>query len=635
MTPATGVPPLPEEEAIRGHRRPGSVVRRYPIPFVALAGLAAGAVLTYLVGQGGIGDDVWLGTLLVGGLPLGYQTARRLWHGEFASDVIAMLAIVGAIALDQAFAGVIIVLMQSGGEALDSYAFQRASASLRALLDRAPRIAQLRRGDRVEPVPVDRVEVGEILLVRTGDLVPVDGVVLGPPALLDESTISGEPLPRRRAIGEEVLSGTANVGPPFDLRAERRSGESQYAQIVALVRSAQQRKPPIQRLADRYAVWFTPLTLLVAAFGGIFTHNPDTALAVLVVATPCPLLIATPIAVVGGVNRAAKRGLVVKNGGAIEELGRARVVLFDKTGTLTSGQPELRAVVPIGAGRSVEELVRPAAALEELSSHPLAAAVVRRAREMALPPATVHGAGEAGGAGVEGSVEGHRVLVGSAGFVRTRLGRAPPPVPPELDERTAGGAGRMVSYVAIDGDIAGILVFADRLRDGVPAMVARLRSAGVERIGMITGDSRSNAAEIARLTGISEWSAELTPQGKVERVRGYRHEFGSVVMVGDGVNDAAALAAASVGVAMGARGAGISTEAADIVLLVDDVTRVADGIELGQRMVGIARQGILFGLGASAVLMAIAAVGGILPAVGAVLQEAIDVAVIFNALRVR
>lgn len=614
--------------------RIGSIVRRYPLPFVAIVGLLVGATLTYLLQQPGLGRWVWLGTLIIGGLPLVFQTARRVLRGEFASDVIAMLAILGALALDQAFAGVIIVLMQSSGEAIDSYAFHRASASLRELLKRAPRRARRRRGDAVEEIPVEAVAVGDRLVVRAGDMLPVDGTVASPESLIDEAAVTGEPLPKRRVAGERVLSGTINVGAPFDLLADRRAQESTYSRIVELVRSAQERKPPLQRLADRFAVWFTPLTLVVAVLGWLLTHAPQTALAVLVVATPCPLIIATPIAVIGAVNRAADRGLVVKSGGAIEEIGRARVVVFDKTGTLTAGRPEVRGVVSFDQSWSPGQLLRAAGALEQLSSHPLAAATVREARKVAPALPSPTDVVETGGAGIEGIVEGRRLLVGSASLVRRRSGLD---LATELKQLGArhDPTGSLVAFVLVEGKPVGAILYADALRPGVPIMVDRLHTLGVEKVVLLTGDSSANAQAIAAEAHITEFTGELLPEGKVERIRAFRDQVGSTVMVGDGINDAAALASASVGVAMGARGAGISVEAADIVLLVDDVTRVPEGIALGQRMVGVARQGIYFGLGASLVLMAIAAGGFILPALGAIMQEVIDVLVIVNALRVR
>ena len=609
-------------------------VRRYPLPFFAIAGLAIGAFLAYAVGQGGAARWVWLVTLVVGGIPLVWHTVRRVLRGQFASDIIATLAIVAAIALDQAFAGVIIVLMQSSGEALDAFAFHRASSSLDQLLRRAPRRAQRRQGDAIVEIPVETVVVGDLLIVRSGDMIPVDGRVASGEALVDESTVTGEPLPVRRESGAHLLSGSVNVGGPFDLIAERVSGESQYARIVELVRTAQGRKPAIQRLADRYAVWFTPITVVVALGGWFLTQTPLTALAVLVVATPCPLIIATPIAVIGAVNRAADRGIVVKSGGAIEEVGRAKVVVFDKTGTITSGRPEVERIVPLAPSVAEHDLLADAATIEQFSSHPLALAVVREAKERGLrlpPPSEL---AEIPGAGMEGRVDGRKLLIGSASLVESRYG---------LDLAEAWAAltsatevrGRLVSFVVADDRPIGAIVFADRLRPGVPTLVGRLGSLGVAHVVMLTGDRHANAQEIAHQAGLTEFEGELLPEEKVDRVVRFRKELGSTVMVGDGVNDAGALAAASVGIAMGAHGAGISTDAADVVLLVDDVSRVGDAVSLGQRMVSIARQGIIFGLGASGVLMVIAASGHVLPAIGAVLQELLDVAVIVNALRVR
>ncbi len=611
---------------------------RYPIPFVALAGLGLGAALIYLAGAGPLGNRVWFATLLVGGVPLIFATVRRLWAGRFASDVIAAVAIGAAIVLDLffpgvAFAGVIIVLMQSGGEALEAYAFRRATSSLEELLRRAPRTARRRSGSEIEEIPVEEVRPGDILSIRRGDLIPVDGTVVSTRVTIDESAVTGEPLPRTHVGGDTLLSGSANVGEPFDLRALRTSGQSQYAKIVELVRTAQGKKPAIQRLADRYAVWFTPATLVLAVVAGLLTRSALTSLSVLVVATPCPLILATPIAVIGAIDRASDRGIVVKGGGAIEQLGGAKAVLFDKTGTITSGRPAVERVVGF-RGRTSDEVLRLAGALELLSSHPLAGAVARAAKSQhrELPP--VEGAHEFPGAGVSGTVEGHRVVVGSRALCAAEGVVA---LDAERREIESSGplAGRLVAFVLIDGDAAGAIVFSDQLRPEAAGLIARLHGLGVRHVGLLTGDRRENAVEIGREAGVDAVDADLLPEQKVERVGEVRRRLGTTVMVGDGINDAAALATASVGVAMGAHGSGISAEAADVVLLVDDVSRVPEGIALGQRMLTIARQGIYFGLGSSILLMAIASFGAIPPALGAVLQEGIDVAVIFNALRVR
>jgi heavy metal translocating P-type ATPase len=625
---STAEPPGP-----KGGRPVPSVVRRYPIPFFAIAGLALGLLLWLVARQPETAGDVWLATLIVGGIPLVVATARRVYHRQFQADIIAALAIVAAIALDQPFAGVVIVLMQSSGEALERYAFHRASSSLERLLSRAPRRAHRLEDGRTVEIPVEEVRPGDRLAIRSGDLLPVDGRIVDGTTSIDESAVTGEPLPRTCGPGDEVLSGSVNVDGSVVLEALRSSPESQYSKIVDLVTRAQAQKPAFQRLADRYATWFTPLAVALAVVAALYTRSPVNGLAVLVVATPCPLILAVPIAIVGALDRASGRGLLIKSGAALEELGRAEAILFDKTGTLTSGRPDVERIVAF-AGFRETDLVRWSAALEQYSSHPIASALVRAAAERggSLPAATERV--EFPGAGVQGNVEGRRVVVGSALLSEREVGR---PLDVEWTQVRAAGAlaGRMVSFLVVDRAPAGAVVFSDRLRPEVPGLVQRLRGLGLRHVGMITGDRRENAAEVARAAGLDAFASDLKPEEKVSRVGEARRRYGSVVMVGDGINDAAALASASVGVAMGLRGAGISAEAADVVILADEVDRVGDGIALGQRTLRIARQGILFGLGSSLVLMVIATFGGIQPAEGAVLQEFIDAAVIVNALRAR
>ena len=633
MTPGTPQPTLDldsprSSNAVRRLTRFG---RSYPLPFVAAAGLAIGLYLTYVAREGEVGTYLWLGTLVVGGLPLVIATLRRLLRREFASDVIATLAILGALVLNQPFAGVIIVLMQSGGEAIEDYAHRRATASLDRLVRRAPRWAYRYREGAVEQVAAETVRPGDRLAIRKGDVLPVDGVVDSELAVLDESAVTGEGLPKNRARGSSVLSGTVNVGPTFDLVAARASGESQYARIVTLVRDAQTRKPAVQRLADRYAVWFTPTALAVALLAAYLDRSALTALAVLVVATPCPLILATPIAVLRAVDRASERGIITKSGAAVEEIGRAQVVLFDKTGTLTSGRPEVERIVPLSSA-TPERILELAAAVEQYSSHPVADAIARKAP--GGPRSSVSNHHEFPGAGVSGTVEGRRVVFGSRTLCEALARRT---LEAESDRLRSTGtvSGRLVSFLLVDGAPVGAVLFEDPMRPEVVGLAQRLRRLNVREVGLLTGDNRANAEEIAARAGISNVAADLLPEQKVERVGEFRRRYGSTIMVGDGINDAAALASASVGIAMGAQGAGVTSEAADAVLLVDDVSRVADGIALGQRMLRVARQGIIFGLGASLVLMGIASFGLIAPADGAILQEALDVAVIFNALRVR
>ena len=515
--------------------------------------------------------------------------------------------------------------MQSGGEALEAYAMQRASSSLEALLARAPRIAHRLHGEQVTDVPVESVVVGETLLVRPGDLVPVDAEVVTGTSSVDQSAITGEPVPIRAVAGTHLLSGSINLDGALQVRAMRAAAQSQYQQIVVMVERARREKPPIQRVADRAAIWFTPVTLLMCAIAYLVTGTTVSVLAVLVVATPCPLILATPVAVIAGISRAADLGVIVKHGRAIEQLGLVQAVVFDKTGTLTLGRPTVSHVEGLN-GRSADEVLRLASAVEQFSAHHLAHAVVDAGRDRqkggVFPP--VSGFEESPGRGVSGSVEGRRIHVGSQRYLSDA----------GISMRESSGAGT-TAHVAVDGRVAGAIHFADRLRHQVPALMQHLAVLGVRDTVMLTGDREATAEAIAAQAGIRTVRANLMPGDKVAAVRELAQRHGNVLMVGDGINDAPALAAATVGVAMGAHGTAVSAEAADVVLLVDDIARVGDAVAISRRMRRIVLQSIGIGLGVSFALMVVASLGHITPAAGAVMQEALDAAVILNALRVR
>jgi heavy metal translocating P-type ATPase len=503
---------------------------------------------------------------------------------------------------------------------------------LTALVQRAPTSARVRVGDRFEQVPVERVVVGDVVLVRAGEVVPVDGAVVAGEALIDTSTLTGEPLPVTLTAGMQVLSGTVNAGAPFEARTQRPAASSAYAALVRLVEQSQARRAPFVRMADRYAGFFLPATLLLAGVAWAVSGDAVRALAVVVVATPCPLILAAPIAFVCGLSRAARAGVIVKGAAAIETLGRARTVVFDKTGTLTVGTPEVREAVTAGA-ISADELLRVAASLDQLSAHPLGEALVRAARGRGLALATPAGAAEVPGQGIAGGVEGHRVAVGSRAYLRAAG------VPPEELEgaiaMTGHGSGEAHVLVAVDGHLAGAIVMADELRPDSAAVVAALRAQGIRRVAMVSGDRRSVAERVGRELGVDEVHADCAPEQKLEivaRLRA-RADLRPVVMVGDGVNDAPALALADVGIAMGAAGATVSSEAADAVIVLDRLDRVAAALAVGRRSLAIARQSVLAGMGLSIVAMGFAAAGFLPPIAGALLQELIDLAVIVNALR--
>jgi len=600
-----------------------TAARRFPIVALATLGIAAALLARFGLNRHDLADLILLAVLVLGGLPLVVQTLFGLLRGRFAADVVAMLAIVTAFVLDQYFAGAIIVLMQAGGEALEAYAMSRASRSIEALLERAPKTARRLTDGRQEEVPAGAIAAGDVIVLRPGDLVPVDGIVLRGRSLVDQSAVTGEPVPVDAQPGTALLSGCLTLDGSLEVRAERPAEQSQYQQIVRLVQAARVERPPIQRLADQYAVWFTPLTLAVCVIAWVLSRDADRVLAVLVVATPCPLILATPVAVIAGIGRAARRGIVIRRGEAIEQVGKAGAVVFDKTGTLTLGQPVVEKV-DASAGHDADEVLRLAAALEQHSSHHLGHAVMRAglARFGALPQPTDFR--ESPGSGVEGYVEGRHVEIGSIRFLDCFDGTAAHDEPPST-----------TAHVAVDGVHAGIIWFADRLRPEVPGLMRRLAELGITETVMLTGDRRSSAEPIARQAGIHEVRADLLPGDKVEALGELRRRYGSVVMVGDGINDAPALAAATVGVAMGAHAPAAAAEAADVILLVDDVSRVADVIEISRRTRRVALQSIGVGLGVSGLLMGIAAFGFISPPVGALLQEALDAAVILNALRAR
>jgi heavy metal translocating P-type ATPase len=592
---------------------------------VTLSGLAAGG-LARLAGAGAITDAAWLATAACG---LGYavwSAADSLRRGRLGVDVIALLAVAGAVAVGELLAAAVISVMLTSGRSLEAWAAERARHDLNALLARAPRTARRHRGGSLETVPLDEIAIGDVLLVAPGDVLPVDGSVTSGVAILDESALTGEALPVEHGPGEGIRSGTLNAGGPFDLRAETSAADSTYAGIIRLVSEAERSQAPFVRLADRYALWFLPLTLAAAAAAWTM-GGAARAVAVLVVATPCPLILAAPVALVSGLSAAARRGVVVKSGGVLERLARCTTVVLDKTGTLTVGHPALTAVVPAG-GLPPEEILSLAASLDQVSGHVLAAAIVRAAAERGCPLTLPEDVTEQPGQGIAGTVRGRPVKLGRASWADVT--GDPPWV--RTVRRRARLDGALTVFVAADGDPAGALLLEDRIRPDSRQTIRAVRRGGVERIVLATGDRAEAAGAVGALTGVDEVLAGLTPAGKLDVVRREQRRA-PVIMIGDGINDAPALALADVGIALGARGSTASSEAADAVLTVDQLSRVGDVAALARRTRRIALQSVLAGMGLSLAAMA-AAAAGLLPAIwGALLQEGIDVTVILNALR--
>jgi heavy metal translocating P-type ATPase len=607
--------------------QPLSLSRSVLLPASAITAALAGAAV-HLTAGASPATVVWSIGLLVTGAPILWRTLRQVVGGHLATDVVAMLAIAGAVALGQPLAGLIVVVMQSGGEALERYAEGRASQAVRQLEADAPRIAH-RLGEGAEDdIPVDAIRVGDELLVRPGEMIPCDGIVVSGASNVDESRLTGEPLPVRASEGRTLMSGSLNLNGALRVRATARAGESQYARIVELVRSAAAHKSPLQRLADRYAVWFTPITLVVCAVAWISSGDATRALAVLVIATPCPLILATPIAIIGGINRAASRQIVIRTGGALERLGDVQVAVFDKTGTLTVGRPSVSRVVA-APPFSKPAMLRLVGSVEQHSGYALARSVVDAAiDEVGALPTPVDTV-EEGGRGITGRVDAHLVSIGSYGYIGSRLTHAPDRMAIEGNDDGL----LLRAWAAIDGQFAGTLEFTDAVRRGAREIVPALEALGVRRSLLLSGDQQPAVRRVADEVGIRDAIGELLPADKLARVAALSEKVGPVLMVGDATNDAPALSRADVGIALAGHGGGVTAEAADVVILNDDLSRVAEAILISRRTMRIARQSIWIGLGLSGVGMIFAAAGMIPPVVGALLQEGIDVAVILNALR--
>jgi len=631
--------------------------KRYPIPIFAIIGLLLGILFHYILNYPDTAHWIWFVVLVIGGAPIISETIKGMLHRHFASDIVATLAIITAITTNEAFPGVIIVIMQSGGRALEEYAFRKATSSLDELMARSPRKARRKiNGNDIEDINVEEIRIGNHLVIRPGDLVPVDGTIVSKSAQIDESSLTGEPLSKVKQAGEEVFSGTINVGDTFEIIAKRISEDSQYSKIVKLVKKARQEKAPLQRLADRYALWFTPITLAMCVLGWLLTQNPLTILSVLVVATPCPLIFATPVAIISGINKASKQSIIVKSGAAIEQLSKVDAIVFDKTGTITYGTPVVEDIIPLysatknesGKSESIEyskdreNVLLYAASLEQMSSHSSAQAIVKAAKEKfnSFPlPVNVH---ERPGLGVEGYANGKYVMVGSPIFIKsgsnTNTNTNKNITSNSYLLKTINNfqkQGKTVALVSINGINTGLIIFSDKIRDGVVEMIKNLKRAQIKKMIMLTGDSLENAKFIASQATIDDYKHNLLPEDKVNEVKKLKVKFKNIVMIGDGINDAPALTTATVGIAMGAKGTAISAEAADVVLLVDDLTKVSNIIQISKRTINIAKQSILVGLGISFLLMIFASLGLIPPTIGALFQEVLDVGVILNAVRAR
>lgn len=579
-----------------------------------------------LFGFSALQEWVWAGFTVPVLVALLYEIAASLSRAEVGLDIVAALSMTAALAVGENLAAAVVALMYSGGQYLEAFAEGHARREMTAILARVPRTAIRHGNSELEEVGLETIVPGDRLLIRQGDVVPVDGTVASGVAILDQSALTGEPIPVQQRAGGEVMSGSTNAGDAFDLMASRHAAESTYAGIVRLVEEAQRSKAPMSRLADRFAILFLGVTVLIAGLAWYFTGNPIRAVAVLVIATPCPLILAVPIAIVSGLSRAARFGILVKGGKAMEALARVCTLVIDKTGTLTDGRAKV-VLVNVRDHFVSDDILRIAASLDQASKHIIAQTLVIEARNRKLHLSTPSNVIETAGEGIEGSIDGLNVVIGGIHFVQSKLKNTA-----TNSFESTQRVGAVVVAVAIGGRMAGEIVLADELRVGIQALLQALRGLGIQRIVLATGDRREVAEAVTGGLAIDGVRSELTPDQKVLVILTERKN-GSVMMVGDGVNDAPALAAADIGVAMGARGTAASAEAADVVLLVDHLDRIVPAIQIARRSRLIALESVAAGIGLSLLGMFAAALGHITPVQGALLQEVIDVAVILNALR--
>lgn len=590
---------------------------------IAVAGLVGG-LLAPFVGLAPFQSLIWGAA---GGAVLAvllYEIVTSLLKGEVGLDIVAGLSISAALVFGETLAAGVVALMYAGGQLLEDYAANRARADMKALLARVPKTALRYDDGHLREVAIDAIRPGDRLLIRQGDIVPVDGRVSNGRALLDLAALTGESVPVKAIAGQDVQSGGRSLDTAFDMTVTRPASESTYAGIVRLVQAAQAAKAPMVRLADRYALVFLAVTVGLAGATWYVTGDHIRMLAVLVSATPCPLILAVPVAIIAGMGKAARRGVLMKGGPVLETMARAANLVIDKTGTLTRGRAELAGIIP-AAHWSSDDMLRLAASLEQASAHVTAASIVAAARGKGLVLSYPTQVRETAGEGLEGIVDGHHLIVGGHDFVARELGISALPRP----DREPGTA---LAALAVSGRLAGHLLLADAVRPETPLALERLRQAGIRRIVLASGDAQGVVDRVGEGLGLDVLRGGLKPEEKVAIVAAERAS-GVTLMVGDGVNDAPALAVADVGISMGATGSAAATESADAVLLVDDLTRLAEGLSAARRARAIAVQSVLAGLGLSFAAMLAAAFGYISVVEGALIQEAIDVAVILNALR--
>lgn len=597
-------------------------IRHYRLFSLAVVTVLAGIILE-ITGQRTAAHWLLAIIAIIELLPLLWHMWRDIQSGTYGIDILAATAIITSVILGQYWAAIVVVLMLTGGKALEDYAEHRAKRELDSLLKHAPRKAHVIRKGKTLDVTVNELRVGDKIVIKTGELVPVDSVIIEGSASFDESSLTGESLPQAKQKNDILLSGSTSIDGAVTAKVTATAENSQYQQITSLVRSAAASKAPFVRLADRYSVPFTLLAFIMAGTVWAISGDPIRFLEVIVVATPCPLLLAAPIAFISGMSRASRYGIIVRGGSALERLAKVRTFAFDKTGTLTKGVLQVDAVTVFGP-HTKESVLSLAASLEQGSSHVLAAAIVARAQDKGLKLAKVKHVREIAGRGVTAVIKSQEILVGRFSLLKDK----DVAIPTRFKQ---GSVQQTAVYVAVDGALAGIITLKDEVREESAATIARLRKLGIREFIMVTGDNQAAADKIAKRLGISHVHAEALPADKLRILDETEHR--PLAFVGDGVNDAPILTASDLGIALGARGVAAASESADIVIMPDDLGRVATATTIAKRTFQIARQSILAGIGLSLLLMAVFSTGMFSPLAGAIIQEVVDVVVIVNALR--
>lgn len=597
-------------------------LKSYKLLSVVIIALIVSLIL-YFSGLHAVADWILGLTVIAAVIPLLWDMVYTIRNGNFGIDILAATAMIASVALGQYWTGIVIALMLTGGKALEDFAEERAKTELTSLLKRKPTLAHVMKSKAVVDLPVEQVKVGDKLSILPGEVVPVDCEILEGDTSFDESSITGESLPVDKLKGDQVLSGSVNIEGSIVVKVLRTAENSQYEQIIKLVQSAGASQSPFVRLADRYSIPFTIIAYLIAGSAWFISGEAIRFLEVIVVATPCPLLLAAPIAFISGMSRATKHGIIIKNGASLERLAGLETVAFDKTGTLTTGKPTIERILSIN-DFSEDEVLKSAASLEQKSNHILAKVIVSDALSRKLKFKSAKQVKETAGHGLNGRIQGRDILVGSYKFMQDHEVKVADRLDPEHLKSTA-------TYVAIGGKLAGVILFIDELRPESMSMISRLKVSGIKHFLMLTGDGVGAAQSIAGKLGIDNFAANCLPGDKMRIVEEVKDK--PVAFVGDGVNDAPVLTVADVGIALGARGSTAASESADIVIMLDDISKVASSVEIAKRTFFIAKQSILVGIFLSIGLMFIFATGKFKPIYGAILQEVVDIFVIFNALR--